>query len=274
MKSWPTPTAEPSAPTKATELLLHTQIALRNNGHLRTAIRPSPASRQPPGPSPNRAKNLHDSRIPHRIEKRPYTRVQRSTTSMPVSTTSRPARVPVGVPLPERARLLGPSIGRSWRSCSDWRRVTTPTPGAATARFARLISSTSSRHGRLTIRGCACDRETRKNFARDLRNLTLASAKLNRYEKAGKDAAEWLPERNRCWFAARVVEVRQAYGFTVDRNEALALEAVLAACESSEMTPIALSTNVATDQGSRASPSNGTGALALYDDNRNSPHYL
>ena len=42
---------------------------------------------------------------------------------------------------------------------------------------------------------CARDRETRKRFARDLRNLTLASPKLNRYEKAAKDATDWFPER-------------------------------------------------------------------------------
>ena len=57
---------------------------------------------------------------------------------------------------------------------------------------------------------CARDRETRRRFARDLRNLTLASPEVNRHEKSGKDAAEWLPERNQCWFAHRVLEVRLA----------------------------------------------------------------
>ena len=54
---------------------------------------------------------------------------------------------------------------------------------------------------------CAADAETRARFSRDLRNLTLASPQVNRYEKSGKDAAEWVPDRNRCWFAGRVVEV-------------------------------------------------------------------
>ena len=57
---------------------------------------------------------------------------------------------------------------------------------------------------------CAADRATRARFATDLRNLTLASPGVNRHRKSGKDAAEWLPRRNRCWFAARVVEVRRA----------------------------------------------------------------
>ena len=63
---------------------------------------------------------------------------------------------------------------------------------------------------------CAADSETRARFSRDLRNLTLASPRVNRHEKSGKDAAEWVPARKRCWFAGRVLEVRRAYGLTVD----------------------------------------------------------
>ena len=66
---------------------------------------------------------------------------------------------------------------------------------------------------------------------RDLDNLTLATPRLNRHEKVAKDAAEWLPERNRCWFAATIVAVRREYGLTIDRREADALDAVLAGCE-------------------------------------------
>ena len=54
---------------------------------------------------------------------------------------------------------------------------------------------------------CGADRATRARFARDLRNLTLASPEVNRNEKSGKDAGEWLPDRNGCWFAGRVLEV-------------------------------------------------------------------
>ena len=70
---------------------------------------------------------------------------------------------------------------------------------------------------------CARDRATRTRFATDLRNLTLAAPHVNRHRKGGKDPAEWLPARNRCWFAARVVEVRRAYDLTIDRREAAAL---------------------------------------------------
>ena len=40
---------------------------------------------------------------------------------------------------------------------------------------------------------CTRDRATRARFASDLRNLTLASPRVNRHQKSGKDAAEWLP---------------------------------------------------------------------------------
>ena len=46
----------------------------------------------------------------------------------------------------------------------------------------------------------ARDRATRARFASDLRNLTLASPRVDRHQKRAKDAAEWLPELNRCWF--------------------------------------------------------------------------
>ena len=78
----------------------------------------------------------------------------------------------------------------------------------------------------------------RRRFASDLLNLTLAAPKVNRCGGSGKcarDAAEWLPPRNRCWFAQRVVEVRREYRLAIDRREADALERVLSGCESTEM---------------------------------------
>ena len=77
---------------------------------------------------------------------------------------------------------------------------------------------------------CAATDETKRQFASDLLNLTLASPALNRYEKRDRDAADWLPERNRCWFAAQIVTVRLAYGLTIDQREAAALESVLSDC--------------------------------------------
>ena len=65
----------------------------------------------------------------------------------------------------------------------------------------------------------------------DLDNLTLATPRLNRHEKVARDAAEWLPERNRCWCATTIIAVRREYGLTIDRRESAALDAVLAGCE-------------------------------------------
>ena len=78
---------------------------------------------------------------------------------------------------------------------------------------------------------CAASAAVRRRFASDLDNLTLASPQLNRYEKRDHDAAEWLPARNRCWFAATIVAVRREYDLTIDRREAAALDAVLKGCD-------------------------------------------
>ena len=85
---------------------------------------------------------------------------------------------------------------------------------------------------------CAATAATRRDFAADLLNLTLASPEVSRCEPGGKcayDAAEWLPRLNQCWFADRVVAVRRKYHLTIDRREADALERVLAACHSTAM---------------------------------------
>ena len=82
---------------------------------------------------------------------------------------------------------------------------------------------------------CAAEAATKRQFASDLVNLTLASPSVNRSQKSGKDAAEWLPDLNRCWFAHRVVEVRQQYELTIDTRESEVLESVLSGCTSTEM---------------------------------------
>ena len=82
---------------------------------------------------------------------------------------------------------------------------------------------------------CAADAGTKRRFASDLLNLTLAAPSVNRHQKSGKDAGEWLPRFNACWFAARVVAVKRKYGLTVDAREARALEGVLSGCASTEM---------------------------------------
>ena len=113
---------------------------------------------------------------------------------------------------------------------------------------------------------CAAEPATRRRFARDLRNLTLASPEVNRHQKSGKDAAEWIPDRNRCWFAGTVLKVKRAYRLTVDAREAAALEKVLRQCPSTAMEPIACTATPT--RRARQVPAESD-ALSRYDDNRN-----
>ena len=113
---------------------------------------------------------------------------------------------------------------------------------------------------------CAADAETKKRFSSDLLNLTLASPEVNRHQKSGKDAAEWLPDLNYCWFADRVVQVRQEYQLSIDETEAATLETVLSGCSSVDMVIIDSSTGPST---ATPYPTAVADALALYDDNGN-----
>ena len=118
---------------------------------------------------------------------------------------------------------------------------------------------------------CSASGETKARFARDVLNLTLASPRVNRYEKVAKDAAEWQPRRNACWFVNRTLEVRRKYRLSIDRREAVAIESTLAGCSSMEMLVLecglpAESRNVR----QRLLPrQNGGDALERWDDSRN-----
>ena len=120
---------------------------------------------------------------------------------------------------------------------------------------------------------CAADAATRLRFASDLLNLTLASPSVNRAEKSDRDAADWLPGTNRCWYAARVVEVRLKYSLTVDERERDALERILAGCESTAMvideSGRQPDTPTASPVPTQDSPSSDASALELYDDDGN-----
>ena len=112
---------------------------------------------------------------------------------------------------------------------------------------------------------CAADAATRLRFARDLLNPTLASPSVNRFQKSDRDAADWLPGINRCWYAARVVEVRLKYALTSDERERDALERVLAGCESAAMvvdeSGRQSATPTAPPTSTEDSPSSGANAL-------------
>ena len=119
---------------------------------------------------------------------------------------------------------------------------------------------------------CRTDQRTRRRFSEDLRNLTLAAPSVNRHQKRDHDPGGWLPPMNRCWFAARVINVKRAYGLTVDRRERDALARTLAGCADTDidMTPrgTVAAARPPASRGSTTATS-GTDALALYDDNGN-----
>ena len=114
---------------------------------------------------------------------------------------------------------------------------------------------------------CAADAGTRRRFASDLLNLTLASPSVNRHQKSARDAAEWLPDLNRCWFADRVIRVRQEYGLTIDRAEADALDTVLSGCSSVDIVIVSVSEQVLPTP--TPDSASGVDALAMWDDNGN-----
>ena len=86
--------------------------------------------------------------------------------------------------------------------------------------------------------------------------------------KSGKDAGEWLPRRNRCWFATRVVAVKRKYGLTVDAREARALESVLSGCASTEMV-VAEGPGPATKPAQEGTGGGAADALRRWDTNGN-----
>ena len=119
---------------------------------------------------------------------------------------------------------------------------------------------------------CAAGSRTRAAFARDLDNLTLAAPEVNRCGAGGKcayDAGQWLPARNQCWFAARVVAVKRKYRLTVDAREAAGLEAVLRGCASTRLVVYAPAGDAVGSSASAPASSSAVDALARWDDNGN-----
>lgn len=85
---------------------------------------------------------------------------------------------------------------------------------------------------------CRASADIRRAFATDPLNLTLAAPAINRCGAEGKcglDAGEWMPPKNQCWFANRVIEIKTKYNLSVDLSEAKSIDSVLASCSSTEM---------------------------------------
>ena len=135
---------------------------------------------------------------------------------------------------------------------------------------------------------CAATVSTRRRFAQDLDNLTLASPSLNRHQKSGKDLAEWAPAENVCWFAQTVVSVKAKYKLSMDSREAEVAIRILHDCLSRAEHPLSSQPVPQSDPQAAARQTSGQStqaqqqpaqpaqqapaaqsALALYDDNGN-----
>ena len=95
---------------------------------------------------------------------------------------------------------------------------------------------------------------------------------MNRHQKGAKDVAEWTPDLNACWFAARTLEVRRKYGLTIDGREAEAVEDVLSGCDSTDMVVVECGkapVPVARPPSASPAQEGDVDALALWDDSGN-----
>ena len=116
---------------------------------------------------------------------------------------------------------------------------------------------------------CSASGATKARFARDVLNLTLASPRVNRFEKGAKDGADWQPRLNGCWFVERTLEVRRKYSLSIDCREAAAIEGTLAGCASTKVVVLDCGVPAATgNSGQRLQPQrDANDALKLWDDN-------
>ncbi len=107
---------------------------------------------------------------------------------------------------------------------------------------------------------CAADSATKRRFANDLLNLTLSDPAVNRYQKGGKDAGEWISKIDPRGFAETIIRVKLKYGLSIDETERDALEKALAG-DSLTVLPDSLDA-LATSQKEKS-------PLDLWDDNGN-----
>ena len=168
-----------------------------------------------------------------------------------------PQSVEVGIVASMGGRIYGPYTGRYFSSTRQ-------------TDIEHVVAVSEAHDSGL----CAADRATRRRFASDPLNLTLAAPAVNRSGGGGKcahDAADWLPPMNRCWFAGRVVAVKRKYRLTVDRREAAALARVLSGCSSTDMVFATRSPTLmpARPKAGQPAPGDTVDPLRLYDDNGN-----
>ncbi|GAB3580316.1 HNH endonuclease family protein [Amycolatopsis endophytica] len=121
-------------------------------------------------------------------------------------------------------------ITGTWISAYDGATVTDPStldidhvvPLAEVARSGRI------EHGH-RVGPRTWTRDQRERYANDPDVLIVATARANR-SKGDSDPAHWLPNRDRCGYTTRWIEVKTRYHLSIDQAEHDALATVLAHC--------------------------------------------
>ena len=95
-----------------------------------------------------------------------------------------------------------------------------PAPASQEERRRSLVVQLATEQGVTMSDLCNASSNTRRAFANDLLNLTLASPSVNRHQQVDKDLAQWLPALNKCWYVNQVVLVKRKYNLSMDQAEA------------------------------------------------------
>ena len=123
---------------------------------------------------------------------------------------------------------------------------------------------------------CSASTKTKRKFASDLRNLTLADPVINRREKRGYDASEWMPRYNRCWYAYKVIEIKKLYNLSIDPKELSVLKKTISKCRSMAMvflkkSPVKYAQALSND---RTGPKAKKSKSGICHSIKSSPHYF
>ena len=81
---------------------------------------------------------------------------------------------------------------------------------------------------------CSASQTTKLRFASDPDNITLAHGDVNS-AKGNKDATDWLPDHNKCWYVNTVIKVKQKYDLSIDPAERDAMQEVLDGCSANDL---------------------------------------
>ena len=272
----PEPTQEPTAtqvpPPTATPVPLPTVTPVPAPDPTATA-KPEPTTAPPAEPTPTPTPTLEPSPVPTQEP----TPAPAPTAAATLSPTTQPPALWRGITVAPEDRCSPYDSGDYHYSPSVEPRIVAAQGGIYgpyTGTWFDSIRETDIEH--IVARSeahdsglCAADPDTKDEFASDLTNLTLASPSVNRHQKVDKDAAEWLPDVNECWYVDRIIQVRLEYGLTIDPAEADAIDSVLASCESTEMVVLAPTTSESTTATPTPTPAADEDPLAMYDDNGN-----